>query len=50
MKRTGVKAYQLADLSNITRSSLYRYLRDEQDLFLASAEKIRKAMALWEKK
>lgn len=44
LEHTGLKPYQLADLAGITRSSLYRFLNDEQDLYLAIAEKIRKVI------
>jgi len=42
LDKTGIKAYQLADLAKVTRSSLYRYLNGKQDLVLSNAEKIRK--------
>ncbi len=42
LDRTGLKAYQLADLADVTRSSIYRYLKGEQDLVLATAEKIKR--------
>jgi len=43
---SGLKIYQLADLANITRSSLYRFMNDEQDLFLSVAEKIKKIIRI----
>ena len=46
LERTGLKPYQLADLANITRSSLYRYLNNEQDIFLSIAEKIKKVIRI----
>ena len=44
LENSGLKIYQLADLANITRSSLYRFMNDKQDLFLSVAEKIRKVI------
>jgi len=44
LENSGLKIYQLADLANITRSSLYRYMNGEQDLFLSVAEKLKKVM------
>ncbi len=49
LQDTGLKAYQLADLANIPRSSLYRYLNKEQDLVFRNAEKVKKAMKLTKK-
>jgi len=46
LERTGLKPYQLADLANITRSSLYRYLNGESDIFLSIAEKIKKVIRI----
>lgn len=43
MKRTGLKAYQLADLAKVPRVSLYRFLSGKHDLRLSqwrSVEKI----------
>ena len=44
LKRTGMKAYQLALAANVTPSSIYRFLNDEQDILLAIAEKIKKVI------
>ena len=44
LENSGLKIYQLADLANITRSSLYRYMNGEQDVFLSVAEKLKKVM------
>ncbi len=46
LKDSGLKIYQLADLANITRSSLYRYMNGKQDLFLSMAEKVKKVMRI----
>jgi predicted transcriptional regulator len=35
MKRTGLKAYQVADLCSIPRVSIYRFLSGSRDLKLA---------------
>jgi predicted transcriptional regulator len=43
MKKTGLKAYQVADLARVPRVSLYRFLSGAKDLKLAqwhSVEKI----------
>ena len=45
LDRTGIKAYQLADLAKVTRSSLYRFLNGKQDLVLKNAEKIKKIIS-----
>jgi len=50
LEDTGLKAYQLADLANIPRSSLYRYLNKEQDLVFRNAEKVKKAIELTQAK
>ena len=46
LDNSGLKTYQLADLANITRSSLYRFMNDEQDLYLSVAEKVKKAIRI----
>jgi len=46
LEDTGLKAYQLADLATIPRSSIYRYLNKEQDLVFRNVEKVKKAMEL----
>lgn len=46
LKNSGLKIYQLADLADITRSSLYRFMNDEQDLYLSVAEKIKKVIRI----
>lgn len=35
MKRTGLKPYQIADLSKVPRVSIYRFLSGSRDLKLA---------------
>ena len=43
MKKTGLKAYQIADLARVPRVSIYRFLSGSKDLKLAqwrSVEKI----------
>ena len=35
MKRTGLKTYQVADLAQVPRVSLYRFLSGKKDLRLA---------------
>jgi len=49
LENSGLKIYQLADLANITRSSLYRYMNNEQDLYLSMAEKIKKVIRIKKK-
>ena len=46
LENSGLKIYQLADLAAITRSSLYRFMNDEQDLFLSVAEKVKKIIRI----
>ncbi len=46
LKTSGLRIYQLADLANVTRSSLYRFMNDEQDLFLSVAEKVKKVIRI----
>lgn len=35
MKRTGLKAYQIADLARVPRVSVYRFLSGKKDLKLS---------------
>lgn len=42
LKKTGLKAYQLADLAKVERSIIYRYLAGQRDMMLKNATKIQK--------
>jgi predicted transcriptional regulator len=44
LKKTGLKAYHLADLARVPRPSLYKWLNYGRDLKLATWEKIRKVI------
>jgi antitoxin component HigA of HigAB toxin-antitoxin module len=45
MKRTGLKAYQLADLSRVPRVSVYRFLAGKKDLKLEQWRRLERLVA-----